>query len=251
MEEPSPVKPTKISRYKQWLSLSDFDKAPWGAGAALLIGVGLSMLIQFALILLSLPFESQISSIDIGQQLRALIITVAGILPFAAYVRYKGWSFRDVMLITKIKFDDIKVTLKGVPLYTLLTVSALMMLMLVAPQAFNYEQDVGVEVGDPISIMVTSFILIVLVVPVVEEILFRGILFRGFERLAGFWFGVVGSSLMFGLLHGSLVVATDTFMLGVVSCLLTARSSSLWPAILLHLLKNLLVYYARFIAPLV
>ncbi|MCU0269597.1 MAG: CPBP family intramembrane metalloprotease [Acidimicrobiales bacterium] len=79
------------------------------------------------------------------------------------------------------------------------------------------------------------------VAPVVEELFFRGLALRAIERRLGAVAGVIGSSVVFGLLHlqagsaagvGSLIITIGVF--GVVFALLTRWQGRLGPAIVAH-----------------
>ena len=74
--------------------------------------------------------------------------------------------------------------------------------------------------------------------PVAEEWLFRGLLLRRWSEKWGITSGVVGSSLVFGVLHADIVGA---FLFGVAMCAMYERYRSLWPAIAVHAANNVLV----------
>lgn len=87
-----------------------------------------------------------------------------------------------------------------------------------------------------------SFAAAVVVAPVLEEIVFRGIIFAGF---ASRWHPVLAaavSSLAFAFLHGQVNVAIYTFILGLALCWLYQKSGSIWPGIGLHLANNLIAF---------
>lgn len=85
----------------------------------------------------------------------------------------------------------------------------------------------------------------VVVIPVVEELAFRGYLLRRVSRLefetvsfgAASPLGVAVSSLAFGLLHGSFWISGT--LCGLVYALTTRVTGSLWPAVIAHALTNL------------
>ena len=95
-------------------------------------------------------------------------------------------------------------------------------------------------------LLVAVAIAAVLLAPVVEELLFRGIVLRGLMLRIGFWPAAVVSSFCFGVLHATgtgleavpLIVATGVFGLGL--CVLTRRTGRLGPAIGVHALRNAL-----------
>ncbi len=77
-----------------------------------------------------------------------------------------------------------------------------------------------------------------LIVPFAEELFFRGILYQWLKDKAGVWIGIIGSSLVFGLLHGDLPIAGATFVMGIILAWLFERSNSLWPSITIHIVNN-------------
>ena len=78
------------------------------------------------------------------------------------------------------------------------------------------------------------------VAPFAEEYLFRGLLFRTLDRHWGDWRAVVASSAFFAIYH-PVVAWPMVLLLGAANCLLFKRSRRLAPAIVLHMLYNLLV----------
>jgi membrane protease YdiL (CAAX protease family) len=87
-----------------------------------------------------------------------------------------------------------------------------------------------------------QFILMLLmggvVVPIGEELLFRGILFAWLRRW-GLPLSVILSSLVFGIFHGFSVVFFTAAILGAMLALLYEWSGSLWPPIIAHSANNL------------
>jgi membrane protease YdiL (CAAX protease family) len=90
----------------------------------------------------------------------------------------------------------------------------------------------------------------VLIAPVIEETLFRGVLLRSFMRRLTFWSAAVVSSAIFGALHtyevstlaGRITLAVNVGLLGVVNCLLARITGRLTPAIMLHATGNLFAF---------
>lgn len=77
-----------------------------------------------------------------------------------------------------------------------------------------------------------------LAAPFAEEWFFRGLLLRRWAVKWSVTSGVVGSSLIFAVLHADVLGA---FLFGVAMCGLHARYRSLWPAIVVHAANNILV----------
>ncbi|MFC5137477.1 CPBP family intramembrane glutamic endopeptidase [Actinomycetospora rhizophila] len=80
-----------------------------------------------------------------------------------------------------------------------------------------------------------------LLVPLGEELLFRGLVY-GVLRRVGRVFGVVVTAAVFALAHGLNVVFAAAFVLGVVNALLYERTGSIWPPAAAHATFNLISF---------
>ena len=74
--------------------------------------------------------------------------------------------------------------------------------------------------------------------PMLEEMLFRGIILRSFLLQYAKWSAIVGSAALFGFAHMNLYQFVVAFVLGIVSGWLYERSASLLPCIALHATYN-------------
>jgi hypothetical protein len=83
----------------------------------------------------------------------------------------------------------------------------------------------------------------IVVAPVVEEILFRGILYRAVRELGFPRTALYGSSLLFAAIHGSLMTLTPLFLLAIVLALLFDRAGSLLAPIAAHALFNAVNFF--------
>jgi membrane protease YdiL (CAAX protease family) len=93
----------------------------------------------------------------------------------------------------------------------------------------------------PGAIWSEAFIAVVLA-PVGEEILFRGLLYGGLSRKMHALWAMVISSLVFAVSHQYAISGlVFVFLYGLVFCWLYKRTGSLWPGILAHGLYNGLI----------
>ena len=84
-----------------------------------------------------------------------------------------------------------------------------------------------------------SLLIIAVLVPISEELYFRGLLYRWFRLRFRLWPAVLLSSLLFGLAHyDSLAVVISSFVLGVVNALAMERTKSIWVPIVMHAVTN-------------
>jgi membrane protease YdiL (CAAX protease family) len=93
--------------------------------------------------------------------------------------------------------------------------------------------------GSRVGQYAASFVAIVLIGPVVEELLYRGV---GFSLLEPYGARVaVGvTALLFGLGHGLLLSLAALIWFGIVVALVRLRTGSIYPAILVHSTFNAL-----------
>lgn len=113
--------------------------------------------------------------------------------------------------------------------------------------------------ADTLLLKVGLVITAVVLAPVTEEIMFRGVLLRSLER-SGRRFALIVSALVFSAVHvlgldvdrlwqSALVVLPPIFVLGLVLGWLTQRSGRLGPAIFLHSGWNLLAAFVLLLPP--
>lgn len=81
------------------------------------------------------------------------------------------------------------------------------------------------------------FAYMVIVAPVTEELLFRGLLLRTFQR-TGRTFAIIASSLLFAMVHGNFLQTVPAFLMGLVLGYTAMRCGSILPSILIHLINN-------------
>ena len=82
--------------------------------------------------------------------------------------------------------------------------------------------------------MVGMLVLAAGVAPVVEEIVFRGVLYGWLRRFLSPAAGIVLSALVFGAVHGIPQLVPALAVQGVVLAMVYERTRSLWPSIVLH-----------------
>ena len=91
---------------------------------------------------------------------------------------------------------------------------------------------------------VGSFLLLVVVAPVTEELLFRGLIQRGFLGRYRKWPALLAASALFALLHINPYQLASGFLIGVYLGWLLAGTGSLVPALLGHAVVNALALLA-------
>lgn len=95
-------------------------------------------------------------------------------------------------------------------------------------------------------ITIVLFVVVVVLAPFVEELVFRGLVLRALMRRFGFAIAAIVSSALFGLAHaheeptliGATIITVMMFTFGLLQCFLVRRTGRLVPAIGVHMTLN-------------
>lgn len=84
------------------------------------------------------------------------------------------------------------------------------------------------------------FLSFAIVTPIAEELLFRGYILDSIKRMHGDWPAIIGSALLFALVHVNLFGMAPIIMAGVIYGWLRIKTGSLLPSIACHMMWNLM-----------
>lgn len=93
-----------------------------------------------------------------------------------------------------------------------------------------------------------GFLLIIIITPIYEEILYRGILFKGARKNYTPFVGIILSSILFAVMHLNIVQSTHALFLGILLAYIYHHTNSLVITTLIHILNNFLVLFFPFSA---
>lgn len=83
---------------------------------------------------------------------------------------------------------------------------------------------------------------ILVAAPIVEEIVLRGVVFNQIESTTDSRTAIIGSALLFGLMHimaGGAALVAGAFLIGLILGVIYARTKNLWVCIIAHAAANL------------
>ena len=105
--------------------------------------------------------------------------------------------------------------------------------------------DIAQESSNPLVFFIEMFSAII-IAPISEELFFRGVLFNRLKIRRGFVFGLIVSSVFFGLCHlnypDHISHVIYTCIMGMTLCILYSRTDNLLLNMLVHSIYNLLSY---------
>ena len=95
----------------------------------------------------------------------------------------------------------------------------------------------------PMSKCIPGVIAGVILAPIAEEILYRGILLRGMLKMRWYpWIAIPMSALLFSIMHGTTYQTIDIFPFGIIVGWLYWRTKSLYPGIFMHIVNNAIAF---------
>lgn len=183
-------------------------------------------------------------------------LMVAGLLWLLRMFR---WTWQTIGLV-RPKLSHIRLGIVAAVPYYLLYLAVVAIVSAIVP-ALNVgqNQEIGFEHSKGVMELAVTFIALVILPPLVEELTMRGFLYSSLRKA----FPKVVSALLvsgiFGAAHlaeggaaGPLWIgALDTFVLSLVLVYLREKTGNLWAGITLHAVKNGVAFFALYLAPLI
>jgi uncharacterized protein len=154
------------------------------------------------------------------------------------------------------RFEDLLYGLAAVPFYFILYLVTVGLVSHFVPSLdVNQAQELGFNNVYGTWPLVMTFISLVVLPPLVEEIMVRGFLYSTLKKAMPTIAAVIATSAVFAAAHlpeggaaGPLYIAAlDTFVLSLVLIYLRERTGSLWASITLHAIKNGIAFTALFV----
>jgi membrane protease YdiL (CAAX protease family) len=220
-------------------------KKQWGALAAIIFGllafVGSQIIVSQLFYAVGVGANNAANFYAYG----ASSICTLGLL--FIFLRHYNADFRDLGL-GRFRPRYIGFALLGLPVYLVTSIIVTDIASALIPH-FNADQTqetgfTGVHGGIELFMVGIS---LVIIPPIVEELLFRGLLFRGLLKHFRPVLSAIVTSLVFGLAHWQWNVSVDVFALSLVLCFMAYKTKSLWPGIILHSTKNFIAFFFLFI----
>jgi membrane protease YdiL (CAAX protease family) len=185
------------------------------------------------------------------------ILVAEGLSIGAVYLFLKryGATFATIGL-KKPRLRDLGYGLALVPVYYLFYVLSVGLISQIVPGLnINQQQEIGFSNVHGAAQLILTFISLVVLPPLAEEIMVRGVLYSSLKKGLSLIPAALLTSLIFASAHlpeggaaGPLyIAAVDTFILSLVLIYLREKTGSLWASITLHAIKNGVAFVALFV----
>lgn len=243
--ENSPSKPPLSNRPQpKWGVIESVLTLVVGHAAAIFVTIVIVIFISAVLAITGSELDLRN---DILTNFGLLVISNLVILAvIVGYARLKGNRLSDLGL-RPAKLSGYLWVIPATLAYVFLVTVVFAVLPFIFPQLdLNQNQDIPFIDARGTFEMIVAFIALIIVAPVAEEIIYRGWLFGGLKKRLGVPLAMVLSSIGFALVHGQINVMIDTFVLGLILAWLYYYTKSIWPAVVLHALKNSIAFYVLF-----
>jgi len=185
------------------------------------------------------PYEEAMAAIQEGTG----TATVIGLLITSVLVLLTYFIIEKVKKTSLAKETDIK---KVSPKQIVLTIIGavggmfflnLIMSLLPIPEAMLNNLDNGMA-NVTSSSLILGLITNSFLVPVMEEVVFRGYLFTRLNKAMPSIVAALISSVLFGFCHGQLLWAAWAFVVGMIICIVRIKSGSIIPGMIFHIIMN-------------
>lgn len=188
------------------------------------------------------------SGIDPRDVAGAIAVLGNGVL-FSLLMQYKGSTYASLFHAPK---TSVTATVGTLTLPILLIVPGLTLAVwtfeAILVELFPLARGQQAMFDQMMSNGFASVVTVCIVAPLLEEMLFRGVILRSFLQQYSRWNAILGSAFLFGLAHLNVYQFVVGAVLGTISGWLYERTRSLWPSIFLHGAYNAAVtaiYYAN------
>lgn len=91
--------------------------------------------------------------------------------------------------------------------------------------------------NNPLWLEILIYLYICLLGPIMEELIFRGVLLDGLRKY-GNTFGIIMSAVLFGLMHQNFSQCLPAVCMGLVWAYIAVKYNSLVPSMILHIINN-------------
>ncbi len=177
--------------------------------------------------------------------LNTLFSQLSFLLAIVLYNKIGGFSFNSIQLKKegKLSLSLVSILLAFIAYFTLVQ---LFNLIDIGFANFGNFSTLSLPLDSPIWVFVNILVYAVLP-PIIEEMLFRGVLLSGMQKRFSPFLSSVFVSLIFALAHGSIASLLYPFLLSMLLCTLVQKTGDIKYGMIIHFLNNTLTVIFGFL----
>lgn len=193
------------------------------------------VLFGFSILFSTLGYRGE----DVNQQMNTYAAIMTGIalvitIPILYFFYRKDYPVKSGFLFRNPKYILLILVLAVAASHGL---SLLLSLFSTGSLAEGYETvENAIYASSPVLVIIRG----VLLAPLCEELIFRGLMFRRLKEYTSFWVAALISSVVFAVYHMNLIQGIFAFLFGLILCFIYDKFQNLWASIFLHAAGNLL-----------
>lgn len=177
------------------------------------------------------------------QGLLTIITGIITVLTLFIIFKIRKRKITEKLSLNKIAKSKIAIiALLAIALEVFITIS--LYVLPISEQLLNeYLKNVNYLMGGNFILV---FIAVVIFAPIVEEIIFRGLLLKHLNNVMPTVVAILISSIIFGIGHGQIIWIIYATLIGIILSIVFIRCKSLTASIILHAVLNLTSYIIYF-----
>lgn len=171
-----------------------------------------------------------------------MVTSIVAVLIYLGIIKVRKKNLLNICLFSKFRIQFI---------FVILTCAIFLNIIAVIILNYSYNNEMlskytleldSIYKSGSIAITILSTVVIV---PIFEEILFRGLIFNELRDSINFQAAVIIQAVIFSLWHYTIIQSVFAFFFGLLLCLCYLHSRSIWVPISIHMLYNGLGYIIR------
>ena len=178
-------------------------------------------------------------------------VVAVGVTIFVPWCVVKYKTTRDELGLRGLPtWTDLLLAPIGFIVFMIVAILLLAVLQKVLP-GINWQQTQEVGFSNLISNsdFAVTFIMLVVVAPFAEEVIFRGWLYGKLRARIPAIPAILLVSLLFGIVHGQWNVGVTVFVMSIAMCTVRELTGTIWGGLLIHILKNGIAFYFLYVNP--
>ncbi len=174
-----------------------------------------------------------------------------GVLILAAKKIFSAQVTRDSLGLRGLPtWTDILLSPVGYIVSLLGAVAIVYVMQLILPVVdWSETQDVGFNNVISSTDRIITFVALVILAPLMEELIFRGYLYSRLRGKMSALPAIILVSVLFGAMHGQWNVGIVVGVMSVVLCIAREMTGTIYAGILMHMIRNGIAFYMLYINP--